>query len=440
MQKPVRIANNIRLALFPMAYALSGVLIGSTLNRVMIAELGYSATLVAFFFAIPLMISPIRVWVGYRSDAFPLLGKRREPYIILGALLIGLGIIAIVGIITRPGGNGPLMAGVASAFLLYGLGRNTAHTTFQALVADRYTDADRSRAATLYEVATMLGMVAGAGFIKKGLAVYEPARLTGVALGVAVAVFVLALFATIGNEEQNGNLDQAARRARETPFRTAFAQVIAADPQVRLFFVIVMLTFIGTLAQDVLLEPYGGLVLGMSVGETTGLIQYWGVGVLLAMLASGLFLLKRCGWMITMRVGMILSAAAFVGPIGAGLLGSAGLLTVAVFVMGVGTGLAGAGMLSGTLSFTSKIRAGMLLGVWAVANMAGHAFGSLLGGVLVDTVRHLTHNPFLAYSSAFATEVIMLVTAVYLSARMNYAASQAHQEEVAEICPTASGL
>lgn len=430
MQRKIRIANNIRLALFPMAYALSGVLIGSTLNRVMIADLGYSATLVAVFFAIPLMISPIRVWVGYRSDAFPLMGKRREPYIMLGALLIGLGIIAIVGIITRQGGNALLMAGVAAAFLLYGLGRNTAHNTFQALVAERFSGEARSRAATLYEVATMLGMVAGAGFIKKGLAVYDPAKLVSVALGVAAAVFVLSFLATLGNEEKDSRLDEAAHRAREIPFREAFAHIIAADPQVRLFFAIVMLTFIGTLAQDVLLEPYGGLVLAMPVGETTGLIQYWGIGVLLAMLASGVFFLKYHGWMITMRAGMIISALAFLGPIAAGLLGTAVVLKVAVFVMGLGTGLAGAGMLSGALSFTSRIRAGMLLGVWAVANMAGHAFGSLLGGMVVDTVRHLTNNPFLAYSTVFAAEAIMLTAALHLSSYLDYDASQAHREEL----------
>lgn len=430
MNNTLRMANNFRLALFPVAYALSGVLIGSTLNRVMIADLGYSATLVALFFAIPLMVSPIRVWVGYRSDAFPLLGKRREPYVILGALLIGLGIIAIVSIITRQGGNALLMAGVASAFLLYGLGRNAAHNTFQALVAERYTAEARSRAATFYEVATMLGMVAGAGFIKKGLTDYDPARLIGVALSVAAAVFVLAFLATIGNEEMDNRIDEAARKAREIPFRSAFAQIIAADPQVRLFFAIVMLTFIGTLAQDVLLEPFGGLVLAMSVGETTGLIQFWGVGVLLAMLASGMFFLKYHGWMITMRAGMILSALAFLGPIAAGFLGNAGVLQVAVFVMGLGTGLAGAGMLAGTLSFTSRIRAGMLLGVWAVANMAGHAVGSVLGGMVVDTVRHLTNNPFLAYSTVFAAEVIMLLTALHLSTRLDFAATQAHQEEL----------
>lgn len=430
MKNTIRMANNFRLALFPIAYALSGVLIGSTLNRVMIADLGYSATLVALFFAIPLMVSPIRVWIGYRSDAFPLLGKRREPYIILGALLIGLGIIAIVSIITRQSGSALLMAGVASAFLLYGLGRNAAHNTFQALVAERYTAEARSRAATFYEVATMLGMVAGAGFIKKGLSDYDPARLTGVALSVAAAVFVLAFLATVGNEEKDCRLEEAAQRAREVPFRTAFSHIIAADPQVRLFFAIVMLTFIGTLAQDVLLEPYGGLVLAMSVGETTGLIQFWGVGVLLAMLASGMFFLKYYGWMITMRAGMILSALAFLGPIAAGFLGNAEVLQVAVFVMGLGTGLAGAGMLSGALSFTSRIRAGMLLGVWAVANMAGHAVGSVLGGMVVDTVRHLTNNPFLAYSTVFAAEVIMLLTALHLSTRLDYAASQVHQEEL----------
>ena len=92
--KIVRGLNNIRLALFSIAYGLSGALIGGTLNRVMIADMGLPASLVAFFFALPLLISPLRVWFGYRSDGFPIFGKRREPYIVLGALIIGIGILA----------------------------------------------------------------------------------------------------------------------------------------------------------------------------------------------------------------------------------------------------------------------------------------------------------------------------------------------------------
>ena len=83
--KVIRFLNNFRLAGFSIAYGLSGALIGGTLNRIMIADLGLPASLVAFFFAIPLLVSPVRVWLGYRSDGFPLFGRRREPYIVIGA-------------------------------------------------------------------------------------------------------------------------------------------------------------------------------------------------------------------------------------------------------------------------------------------------------------------------------------------------------------------
>jgi BCD family chlorophyll transporter-like MFS transporter len=427
MHKIFTFLNHLRLALFPIAYALSGVLIGSTLNRVMIADLGFSASLTALFFALPLMVSPVRVWIGYRSDSFPLFGKRREPYIMLGALVIGLGAFGIARLITL--GSSPLLlVGVALAFLVYGLGRNVGHNTFQALVAERFEGENRSRAATLYEVATMVGMVMGAGLIKSALKVYDPEKLVTVALGVALAVLLLAVLGAVGQEKRAPAV-LAAEKARRANFPEAFRKVVLADPQVRLFFGIVILTFIGTLAQDVLLEPFGGLALGMPVGETTGLTQFWGVGVLLSMLASGLFLLKALGHLRVMRAGMLLSVLAFSGPIIAGATGNVGLFQTAVFVMGLGTGLAGAGMLSGTLAFTTRLRAGMLVGVWGVANMVGHAGGSLLGGVIVDTVRLLTGSALAAYSAVFGLEMAILLAAFSLSLRLNVDQSAAHVEE-----------
>lgn len=422
-----RILNNIRLALFPIAYALSGVLIGSTLNRIMIAELGIAASLVALFFAIPLMVSPIRVWVGYRSDGFPILGKRREPYIVAGALTIGVGAASIAALMSS-GSQPMILAGVALAFVIYGIGRNVSHNTFQALVAERFSGEDRSRAATFYEVATMLGMVVGAGVIKGALKVYEPAKLVSVAVGVAAAVLILALIAALGQEEKEKPL-AAAQMARQVNFGAAFRHVVLADPQLRLFFTIVVLTFVGTLAQDVLLEPFGGLVLKMDVGETTGLTQFWGIGVLLSMLVSGLFFLKKFGHMRVMRAGMVLSIIAFSGPILAGMVGSANLFKGMVLVMGLGTGLAGAGMLSGTLQFTTRLRAGMLMGVWGVANMVGHAFGSVIGGVVVDTVRALTGSVMLAYSCVFILEMIFLGAALTLTWKLNVEKSAAVFEE-----------
>jgi len=89
---------------------MSGALIGGTLNRIMIADLGMPASLVAIFFIVPMLVSPLRVWFGYRSDGYPIMGRRREPYIVLGALLIGLGIVAVSSLITQLSGPAALAA------------------------------------------------------------------------------------------------------------------------------------------------------------------------------------------------------------------------------------------------------------------------------------------------------------------------------------------
>ena len=437
--KVVRYLNNARLAFFSIAYGLSGALIGGTLNRIMIAELGLPASLVAFFFAVPLLISPARVWLGYRSDGFPVFGKRREPYIIFGALVIGLGIFAASNVAAHPSKNMALLilSGTLS-FMLYGLGRNLAHNTYQALVSDRYTGTTRTRAITFYEVATLLGSVMGAGFIGKALESYEPAKLISVSTGVAVVIFVLAAFASIGQESRDQALQIATESARKVPFQTVLKEVVFADPQVRILFTLVIFTFIGTLAQDALLEPYGALVLGMSVGDTTRLTMYWGLGVLASMLTCGLFLIKWLGYMKLMRMGIVASILVFVGLIATGLTGNAGIFKSLVFVMGLGTGLAGAGMLSAIISFTTPIRAGMLMGVWGVANMVGHAAGNLTGGILVDSVRYATGNAFFAYSSLFAMEAVMLAVALYLSTKLNANVSHAYTEEVNILAASAS--
>jgi MFS transporter, BCD family, chlorophyll transporter len=428
--KIIRVLNNFRLAGFSIAYGLSGALIGGTLNRIMIADLGLPASLVAFFFAIPLLVSPVRVWLGYRSDGFPLFGRRREPYILLGALIIGLGIIASANVAAGAAQVSALLVlGGVLSFLLYGIGRNLAHNTYQALITDRYDTNQRTRAITFYEVATLLGAVMGAGAIGKALETYEPARLISVAMGVATAIFVLAVFAAINQEPRNPIVNNATERARQIPFQKVLRDVVFADRQVRILFLLVIFTFIGTLAQDALLEPYGGLVLGMSVGDTTRLTMYWGLGVMLSMLLSGFFLLKWLGFMKLMRTGIVLSIMVFLGLIVMGLLGNAGAFKGLVFVMGLGTGLAGAGMLSGVVSFTTPIRAGMLMGVWGVANMVGHAVGNLLGGTIVDVMRLATGSALIAYSTLFGMEAIMLLVALYLSTRLDVNASQASREE-----------
>ncbi len=422
------LAHHVRLAAFPVAYGLCGVLIGGTLNRVMIAELGIPATLVAVLFAIPLALSPLRLWFGHCGDVHPIFGRRREPYLLLGAVLIGFGVYA-VGLVTRWHGAelSIFAAWGAAAFLVYGVGRNLAHNSYHALVAEKFTGDRRARAMTLYEVVTLLGSVAGAGLLGRAMEHYNPERMLGVAGGVAIAVILLTLVAGPGQESRE-SVAQRAGRAGEKPFSQVLRDYVLSDPQVRRLFVVVVFTFTGTLAQDVLLEPYGALVLGMSVGQTTRLTMFWGLGVLIAMLLSGTLILRWLGALRLMRIGLGLSILVFSAVGIAGLAGAPGSFRWMVLGLGFCAGLTGAGMLASVVEFTTPERAGLLMGVWGMANMAGHAVGSLMGGAIVDLLRILTGNALVAYTGLFGFEVALLIIALALSWRLSSARTRAQAE------------
>lgn len=426
MSKVWSFLNSLRLALFSIAYGIMGALVGGTLNRLLVAELGLPLTLVGFFFAIPLLTSPIRVWLGHYSDAHPVFGKRRESYIWAGSLLAALGVVSVA--LTTANSLTPttgILFAMFMAFVVYGFGRNLAHNSFQALLAERFSGGSK-RYITLFEVATLFGSVMGAGAIGSMLETYDPARLMNVATAVGILVIVLAVTASI--RQESPAMTATAEQARQKNFGRAIQELVIADPQVRLFFVLVLFTFIGTLAQDVLLEPYGALVLKMSVGETTRLTAFWGIGVLISMLLSGTILLKWLSYKVILRTGLVVSLLTFVGLVVIGLMGNPGIFRPLVLLMGLGTGLAGAGMLTGVISFTTPLRAGMLMGVWGMANLLGRASGSLMGGAIVDSVTALSGSAFTAYATVFAMEALMLVIALVLSFQLQIDDALAQQE------------
>jgi BCD family chlorophyll transporter-like MFS transporter len=428
----IRLLHIIRLAGYPLGYGLTGALVGGALNRIMVAELGFSIALVGLLFAMPQLVSPLRVWLGYRSDGFPLWGKRREPYMLAGTLLGATGVVlAVLLAVNGAAGNVLLTFGVLLAFVLYGIGRNLAHNSYEAFLAERFTGEARPRAMTLFEVVTLVGSVMGAGALGAALRDFDPARLTSIALVTMLVVLTLTVLATVGQEANLKTTVAAVNRARAMPFRQALQELVLADAQVRTFFTLILFAFIGTLAQDVLLEPFGGLVLGMSPSATTRLTAFWGVGVLLAMLLSGTLLLRFLPFLTVLRIGLIASALAFGSVVGLAVSGNADLFRYFVFAMGFGTGIAGAGMLTGLAHFTTTVRAGMLMGVWGMANLLGRAAGSIIGGVVVESLQWATGSAAIGYTTVFAIEVVMLLVALRLSFRLQIDQSAARREEQA---------
>jgi BCD family chlorophyll transporter-like MFS transporter len=75
-----------------------------------------------------------------------------------------------------------------------------------------------------------------------------------------------------------------SRTAPDLPrpdFRSSWRAFVRTGRTARLFLAIGLGTA-GFSMQDILLEPYGGEVLGMSVSATTGLSALWGFGMLIA--------------------------------------------------------------------------------------------------------------------------------------------------------------
>ncbi|NTV63420.1 MAG: BCD family MFS transporter, partial [Oscillochloris sp.] len=423
----MRILHYIRLAGFPLGLGLTSALVGGTLNRVMIVELSLPASLIGLLFSLPLLISPLRVWLGYHSDSHTIWGLRREPYIILGMLFATLAVIAItLAVFNLQMLSLWMILAVGLGFLAYGMGKNLASNTFEALLADTFVGDQRPRAVTLFKVAMFVGIIGGAIALGRMLDPFSPVALTTIVVGLMTTVAVITAIGTFGQEPRSHALQQACAESRATPFVETIKTVILPDPQVRIFFIVVMLTILGTLAQDLLLEPYGALALEMTVGQTARLTAIWGSGTIVAMAISGIWLVKRFGYRAIMRVGLLVGALVFLGLILAGVLKNPALFMGLVFVLGISTGLSSAGLLTAVIEFTTPARAGLLMGVWGLAHELGQAAGNLMGGGVVDIMRALTNNSaLLSYGAVFLLEAGLLGAALLLLQKMDLSQSAA---------------
>jgi len=422
----------IRLAGLPLSITLITILAGSVINRVMVVELGLPVTLAGLFISIPLLVAPVRIWLGYVSDAYPIRGLRREPYLVLGAILSGAGAaLSVILVLNTTSLFSVGAAAILITLIVYGLGRNLANNTFQALIADMFAPGvPRSRAANLYEVVKIVGMIMGAGLVSVALRPYSPERLTAVVVTIGVLAVIFSLVAAVRQEPRTEAMRQATITARATPFWTTFRELLWKDPTARLFFFIVTLTLLGTQMQDVLLEPYAGLVFGLDVSATTQLTMFWGLGTLLSILLSGLFLIRLLGLKRLFRVGIVILLFLFPGLILAGALVNATLLRLIVFGLGLGTGLSAASLLAYMVQFTTLRRAGLMVGVWGVGHQLGRALASLIGGVLVDGMKWATNDNYLvAYGTAFILEAVLLFVAMVAIGKLKIETAEALREE-----------
>ena len=415
----------LRLSLFQVSVGMAAVLRTGTLNRVMIVELHMSASIVAAMVSLPLLFAPLRALIGFKSDTHQsLLGWKRVPYLWFGTLMQfgGLALLPFALLVMTGEGDGPAVVGqigAGLAFLLVGAGMHTTQPAGLALATDLATDETRPRVVALLYVMLLAGMMVSALVIGRALADFTPTKLVQVVQGAAVLTMVLNIVALWKQEAR----DRSATAAREERpyFRAVWAVFIARPKTVRLL-VAVGLGAAAFSMQDVLLEPYGGQILRLSVGATTSLTALWAVGMLAGFtwaarqLANGADPHRLAGF------GGVAGIGAFLCVIFAGPLASPLLLAIGATFIGGGGGLFSVGTLTAAMAISEEGdlngRNGLALGAWGATQATAAGVAIAVGAFVRDAVSAaaIDHRlgatlaaPTTGYTVVYAVEVLLLL-------------------------------
>ncbi len=425
----------LRLALFQVSVAMALVLLVGTLNRVMIVELGVPASLVAIMIALPVLYAPLRALVGHRSDHHrSALGWRRVPYIWMGTLIQfgGLAVMPFALLVLSGQGNasawpawiGP--AGAGLAFLLVGAGLHTTQTAGLALATDLAPAQSQPKVVGLMYVMLLAGTVVAALVFGAMLADFSPGRLIQVIQASAVATLVLNTVALWKQESRRPAHTLPRQQAEAPSFGQAWAR-FSQGPHARRRLLAIALGTMAFAMQDVLLEPYGGLLLQMSVGATTGLTASLALGGLLGFGWASFVLSRGADPYRMAMAGAAAGVPAFAMVIAAASVQSVPLFVLGVGLVGLGGGLFSHGTLTATMNSAPKDQTGLALGAWGAVQATAAGAAVALGGVLSDAVGRQalqgSFGPALAvqntgYVFVYVLEMLLLVLTLVLMAAL----------------------
>ena len=411
----------LRLSLFQVSVGLAMVLLNATLNRVMIVELKISATVVAVLVALPLLFAPLRALIGHKSDNHrSILGWKRVPYIWAGTMLqfAGLAIMPFALLVmTGDGQSGPLAGEIfgAVAFLMVGAGVAVTQTAGLALANDLAPAAARPRVVSLLYTMLLIGMLISSLVLGRILTDFTETQLVGVIQGTAVITLVLNVVA-LWKQEVRQVGGSTASDEEDQAFSARWSDFTAA-PRTRRLLVAVALGAAGFGMQDILLEPYGGQVLGLSVGRTTGLTALSSMGTLIGLSLAAQALAQGRDAARLAACGALAGIVAFALVVFSAPLHSVALLSLGTTGIGFGNGLFAVCTLTAAMALGEEGGSGLALGVWGAVQATAAGLGILLSGAIRDGVGAMAMagklgpglvDPATGYSIVWHIEIFLL--------------------------------
>jgi MFS transporter, BCD family, chlorophyll transporter len=411
----------VRLGLVQTAIGGIVVMTTSTLNRIMVVELALPAILPGLLVAFHYFIQVIRPRMGHASDS----GAKKTPWIIGGICVLALG--GFGAALSTALMASYLVLGIACAafaFFLIGIGVSISGTSLLALLAKGVNDERRAAAATIVWLMMIFGFAFTSIMAGKFLDPYEPYKvvvISGIISIIAVLVTIGALYRLETPELQNSPV----HAERKTPFRQALAEVWA-DGDARRFSIFIFISMFAFSSQDLILEPFAGIVFGYTLGQTTSLsgVQHSGVlmGMLLVAICGSSRLRAYCGslrlWMI---YGCVASGIAMLGLAIGSMVGPEWPLRFNVFLLGLANGAFSIAAIASMMRLAvagGAGKEGVRIGLWGGAQAIAFGVGGLLGAAASDIARALMESQSLAYASVFSIESGLFIASAYLASKV----------------------
>ncbi|MGC6527897.1 MAG: BCD family MFS transporter [Paracoccaceae bacterium] len=406
----------VRLGVIQMALGSIVVLTTSTLNRLMIVELALPAVLPGFLVALHYGIQITRPNWGFRSDR----GGRRTPWVIIGMMILALG--ASMAAMAIPIFDTYFSLGMIISVLAYaiiGLGVGASGTSLLALLATQTAPRRRAAAATITWLMMIAGIAITAGIVGALLDPYSHKLMIKIVSSVGALAVAATSLAIWGIER---NSDNRAQKSEDMSFAEGIAE-IWSEPKARHFSIFVFLSMTAYFMQELILEPYAGLVFGFSPGQSTSLSGAQNGGVFFGMVAvgvlcTGLSIGHLKSWVTAGCLGSALSLViiAFLG-----IDGQAQHLTFAVVGLGFFNGMFAVGAIGSMMSLAGegrKDREGTRVGIWGAAQALAAGFGGLCGAALVDLMRALSASDITAFGTVFLIEAGIFLASALLALRI----------------------
>lgn len=411
-----------RMGLVQTALGAIVVITTSTLNRVMVIELALPALLPGVLVTWHHALQVLRPRWGHGSDT----GGRRTPWIIGGMAVLAVGGALSAAATALMATH--TIAGVALAWLgfsLVGIGAGATGTSLLALLATHVAAERRAPAATIVWLMMIAGFIVTTVAAGSFLDPFTPLRLVAVTCVVSLVAFVLATLAILGVEPKRGfavAVDEQEPRRESPSFKTSLGQVWS-EPAAKRFTVFIFVSMLAYSMQDLILEPFAGIVFQLTPGETTKLSGVQNGGVFIGMLLVALAASPRFGfgslrsWVIG---GCMASGAALIAIVTSAKLLHLPLLKTSIFLLGFSNGVyavAAIGSMMALAGTGHNRREGMRMGIWGASQALAFGLGGFIGTASADALRMLVAQPATAYSTVFFCEAALFVVAAALAMR-----------------------